>query len=116
LVVLHQVPILSDVLAPVIGQSEVVVVPVPVGTLAPAGTLVAFTVKIPSPVDGALISTNSFPATTGVEGADSAPTILNGPGIATAGNTDPNSTAIVNGFVPGLEPLRNAGYNVITWD
>ena len=120
LVVLHQVPILSDVLAPVIGQSEVVVVTVPVGTLAPAGTPVAFTVKIPSPVDGALISTNYFPATTVVEGADSAPTILNGPGIATPGNTDPNSTAIVPnpppGIVPGLQPLRDAGYNVVTWD
>jgi len=120
LVVLHQVPILSTALAPLIGQSEVVVVAVDVGTLAPAGTPVAFTVKIPSPVDGALISTNYFPATTVVEGADSAPTILNGPGIATPGNTDPNSTAIVPnpppGIVPGLQPLRDAGYNVVTWD
>ena len=116
LVVLHQVPILSTALAPLIGQSEVVVVAVDVGTLAPAGTPVAFTVKIPSPVDGALISTNYFPATTVVNGAASAPTILNGPGLATAGNTDPNSTSIVDGIVPGLEPLRDAGYNVITWD
>ena len=91
-------------------------VAVDVGTLAPAGTPVAFTVKIPSPVDGALISTNYFPATTVVTGAASAPTILNGPGLATAGNTDPNSTSIVDGIVPGLEPLRDAGYNVITWD
>jgi len=117
LVVLHQVPIVSDVLAPVIGQSEVVLVTVDVGTLAPAGTPVAFTVKIPSPVDGALISTNYFPATSVVnDPTKTAPTILNGPGIATAGNTDPNSTAIVGGFVPGLEPLRDAGYNVVTWD
>src|SRR5262249_50701931 len=61
-------------------------------------------------------STNFFPATTVVGGADSAPTILNGPGLATAGNTDPNSTAITTGIVPGLQPLRDAGYNVVTWD
>ena len=36
--------------------------------------------------------------------------------MATAGNTDPNSTSIVDGIVPGLEPLRDAGYNVVTWD
>jgi ABC-2 type transport system ATP-binding protein len=121
LVVLHQVQILSDVLAPIIGESEVVVVTVPVGTLAPPGTPVAFTVMIPSPVDGALISTNYFPAITVVnDPTTTAPTILNGPGIATPGNTDPNSTAIIPnpppGIVPGLQPLRDAGYNVVTWD
>src|SRR5262249_29593712 len=116
LVVLHQVPIVSVVLAPLIGQSAVAPIVVNVGTLAPAGTPVAFTVKIPSPADGALISTNFFPATTVVEGADSAPTILNGPGLTAAGNTDPNSTFVGLVPVPGLEPLRDAGYNVVTWD
>ncbi len=51
-----------------------------------------------------------------VDGATSAPTILNGPGLATAGNTDPDSESIVSGLVPGLKPLRDAGYNVVTWD
>ena len=45
-----------------------------------------------------------------------APTILNGPGLGTAGNTDPNSLTIVDDLVPGLVPLRNDGYNVVTWD
>jgi ABC-2 type transport system ATP-binding protein len=112
--VLHQVPIVNVVLAPLIGQSMVVPITVGVGTLAPAGRPVAFTVKVPSPVDGALISTNFFPATTVVKGAPSAPTILNGPGLATAGNTDPNTTSVVSGLV--LKPLRDAGYNVVTWD
>ena len=70
LVVLYQVPIVNVVLAPLIGRvrgrsghgslSE---------PLQPSGTPVAFTVKVPSPVDGALISTNYFPATTVVNGA-----------------------------------------------
>jgi ABC-2 type transport system ATP-binding protein len=112
--VLHQVPIVNVVLASLIGQSMVVPITVRVGTLAPAGTPVAFTVKVPSPADGALISTNFFPATTVVKGATSAPTILNGPGLASAGNTDPNSTSVVSGLV--VKPLRDAGYNVVTWD
>jgi ABC-2 type transport system ATP-binding protein len=118
LVVLHQIPIVNVVLAPLIGRSAVVPVTVVVGTLAPSGTPVAFTVKVPSPVDGALISTNYFPATTVVNGppGTTAPTILNGPGLAIAGNTDPNSVSIGSSLDPGLEPLRDAGYNVVTWD
>src|SRR5262249_27267122 len=45
--------------------------------------------------------------------ATTAPTILNGPGLASPGNIDPNST-FAGGT--GLQPLRDAGYNVITWD
>ncbi len=119
LVVLYQVPVVNVVLAPLIGQSKVETVTVEVGDLVYDGTTrhpVAFTVKVPSPVDGALISTNYFPATAVVDGATSAPTILNGPGLATAGNTDPESESIVSGLVPGLKPLRDAGYNVVTWD
>jgi len=116
LVVLHQVPIVNVVLAPLIGQSTVVPVSVDVGDLAPAGTPVAFTVKVES-FDGTLISTNFFPATTVVNGtATAAPTILNGPGLASAGNTDPTSESSVSGLVPGLKALRDAGYNVVTWD
>jgi len=121
LVILHQVPIVNVVLAPLIGQSAVVPVTVEVGELVYDGTTtakpVAFTVMVPSPVDGALISTNFFPALSVVaDPTTTAPTILNGPGLATAGNTDPSSTSIVDGLVPGLQPLREAGYNVVTWD
>jgi ABC-2 type transport system ATP-binding protein len=120
LVVLYQVPIVNVVLAPLIGQSAVVPVTVDVAGLVYVGATrkpVAFTVKVPSPVDGALISTNYFPATSVVDsdGANTAPTILNGPGAGSAGTTDPNST-FVGGLVPGLEPLRDAGYNAVTWD
>jgi ABC-2 type transport system ATP-binding protein len=118
LVVLHQVPVVNVVLAPLIGHSTVVPVTVEVGDLVYDGATrkpVAFTAMVES-FDGTMISTNFFPATTVVDGAASAPTILNGPALNTAGNIDPDSESIVSGLVPGLKPLRDAGYNVVTWD
>ncbi|MGY4649834.1 hypothetical protein [Mycobacterium sp. URHB0021] len=46
---------------------------------------------------------------------DIAPTILNGPSLATAGYTAPNQLTTVFGLVPGLELLRPDD-NVVTWD
>jgi ABC-2 type transport system ATP-binding protein len=112
-VMLHQVPILGDVLQPIIGYAVTQTVVVPVGQLVD-GNPVAFTTKVSS-FDGTLISVNYFPAS-GLKTGQKAPTVLNGPGLATAGNIDPNSVTIVDGLVPGLAPLRNAGYNVVTWD
>jgi ABC-2 type transport system ATP-binding protein len=120
LVVLYQIPVVNVVLSPIIGRSKVETVTVEVGELVYNGATtpypVAFTVMVES-FDGTLISTNYFPALSVVNGppGTTAPTILNGPGLATAGNTDPNSTTIVDGLVPGLAPLR-ANYNVVTWD
>ncbi len=85
-----------------------------VGALAPAGTPVAFTVKVAS-FDGTLISTNLFPASKVTPGYE-APTIFDGPGLASAGQTDPNAEWGIAGLVPGLKPLRQNGYNVVTWD
>ena len=78
------------------------------------GNPVAFTTKVTS-FDGTLISVNYFPAS-GLKTGEKAPTILNGPGLGSAGNIDPNSVTIVDGLVPGLAPLRDDGYNVVTWD
>jgi ABC-2 type transport system ATP-binding protein len=50
-----------------------------------------------------------------VNGAESAPTILDGPGLATAGNIDPSAPDTVGGLVPGINTLRQ-DYNVVTWD
>jgi ABC-2 type transport system ATP-binding protein len=114
---LYKTPVLSQLLAPVIGASTITTVGVDVGALIYTvdGSLpVAFTTMVPS-VHGALISVNWFPAS-GLEIGETAPTILNGPGLGTAGNIDPTSTSIVGGLVPGLVPLRGDDYNVITWD
>ena len=110
---LHQVPILDDLLAPIIGYAVTQPINVNVGQLV-NGNPVAFTTKVTS-FDGTLISVNYFPAS-GLKTGDKAPTILNGPGLGSAGNTDPNSLMIVDNLVPGLVPLRNDGYNVVTWD
>jgi ABC-2 type transport system ATP-binding protein len=80
---------------------------------------IAFTTMVTS-FDGTQISTNFFPALDVATGAvTTAPTILNGPGLGSNGNTDPLSqfdTSAGPGLVPGLVPLRDAGYNVVTWD
>lgn len=112
---LHQVPILGPLLHPIIGYSVSQDITINASQVVPAGQPVAFTTFVTS-FDGTPISVNFFPAPvdTLVDGV--APTILNGPGIATAGNIDPNSEMIVTNIVPGLKPLRDAGYNVVTWD
>jgi ABC-2 type transport system ATP-binding protein len=114
---LYQTPGLNTALAPLIGAA--VVVPFS-STMTPeltSGLPAAFTTKVTS-FDGTLISTNFFPAS-GLQSGQSAPTILEGPALGSAGLTDPNSqTGILSvpGLVPGIAPLRAAGYNVVTWD
>ncbi|WP_319429399.1 CocE/NonD family hydrolase [Mycobacterium sp. RTGN5] len=119
IVVLHRTPILGELLAPVIGYSQMVTfVPNP-GLDNPLGDPLAFTYKMPS-FDGTLISLNWFPASTlgpdGVPAGDLAPTVLNGPGLATAGQTDPYTPYGISGLTPGVQSLRNDGYNVVSWD
>lgn len=109
LVIVHQIPIVNDVLAPLIGRSEMVDVNVDVGALAPAGTPVAYTVKVTS-FDGTPISMNYFPAS-GLQEGEEAPTIFSGAGLSSAGDTNPYS-----GGATGVGTFRNAGYNVVTWD
>jgi ABC-2 type transport system ATP-binding protein len=114
---LYQVPLLSTALAGLIGAAVVVPFSAEPSALNPTGAPIAFTTKVVS-FDGTLISTNFFPAS-GLQSGASAPTILEGPGLGSAGLTDPESQtgiASVPGLVPGIEPLRTAGYNVVTWD
>lgn len=115
LVQIHQVPILGDVLSPLIGRSDVIPVTVDDAALAQGYQApIAFTTKIIS-FDGTPISVNFFPAL-GLAAGKTAPTILNGPSLATAGYTDPSQETTVFGLVPGLKQLRAAGYDVVTWD
>ena len=111
---LQQLPLISDLLAPIIGSSIVATVRVDVADLAPGDTPVAFTYKVKS-FDGALIRTNFFPASGLAEG-ETAPTALFGPGLGGAGATDPYGQTNSASFVPDVSVLRGAGYNVVTWD
>ena len=114
LTALYQRPILNTLLVPLIGNAVVTPVTVDVDAVNPSGNPIAFTTKVIS-FDGTPISTNFFPAL-GLQTGQQAPTLLNGPGLGGAGNTNPTSVIDVTSMVPGLAPLRAAGYNVVTWD
>lgn len=120
LVALHQTPIVGDLLAPIIGYSQIASFDSSLvsGENFPLNP-VAFTYQMPS-FDGTLISVNWFPASTlgpnGVPAGDPAPTVLAGPGLFTPAQTDPYATYGLSGPAPGVGSLREAGYNVVTWD
>lgn len=143
---LHRIPIIGDLLSPIIGQAKNIAFDVNPYTLAADPTSLlgaqrptAFTYKMPS-FDGTLISVNYFPATNVAKGeAVDAPTVLAASGLACAANTDPTTRygqlfpgAQFGSLTPGIAPLRDdafkstlrggldykggGGYNVITWD
>jgi ABC-2 type transport system ATP-binding protein len=62
--------------------------------------------------DGTPIVTHFYPAAGLTPGAR-VPTVLEGPGWATRGDTSPDENA---GSRIGTANLRDAGYNVVTWD
>ena len=142
---LHRIPIIGDLLSPIIGQAKNITFEVNPYSLAASPTALgaqrptAFTYKMPS-FDGTLISVNYFPATNVAKGeAVDAPTVLAASGLACAANTDPTTrygqlfpAAQFGSLTPGIAPLRDdafkstlpggldykggGGYNVITWD
>ena len=114
IVVLRQTPVLGTLLAPVIGYSQVVTFTPNPSVDNVTGDPLAYTYKMPS-FDGTLISVNWFPAL-GLTGSNTAPTILDGPGLASAGQTDPFTQYGIGGLTPGVSDLRQNGYNVVTWD
>ncbi|MFM8597928.1 MAG: CocE/NonD family hydrolase [Mycobacterium sp.] len=111
---LREAPLVGSLLAPIIGASALAEIQVNMATLAPATTPVAFTYKVTS-FDGVGISTNYFPASDTQAGTTS-PLVLNGPGLGAAGVTDPYALRGTEQFVPGPAVLRDANFNLITWD
>ena len=63
--------------------------------------------------DGTVIRAHWFPLA-GLDDADTAPTVLMGPGWGSAGDTNVNSVG--TGDVVTISSLRQAGFNVLTWD
>jgi len=114
LTTLYRIPILNSLLAPIIGSSIVTPVSINVDEVNPTGNPIAFTTMVTS-FDGTRISTNWFPAL-GLQTGQQAPTIFNGPGLGSPGNTDPTTTIDPASGIPGLAPFRAAGYNMVTWD
>jgi ABC-2 type transport system ATP-binding protein len=108
---IHQIPILGDLIHPLIGY------PLQLG--AAANSPVARDVKLTS-FDGTQIYVHFMPAR-GLQNGQQAPTIFEGPGLATPGSTSLNGTpldGILTDFLGAVSvgTLRNAGYNVVTWD
>jgi ABC-2 type transport system ATP-binding protein len=106
--VVHVIPLVGDLIHPVIGF--------PIDHWAPPGTPRARNYRVTS-FDGARIFVNFMPAK-GLKAGETAPTILNGPGLGL-----PGSTALElpkDSFLPydvvGVGTLRENGYNVLTWD
>ncbi len=125
-------PIVSTLLAPLIGTSQVVTFAETPAGLA-AGRPTAFTDTVIS-FDGTPIRVNYFPATNVATGSvTSAPTVLLNAGLFSIGYTDPDT--LYNQYsppltgtapVPGIKVFRDdafpgvysggGGFNVITWD
>jgi len=111
---LQDVPLIGDLLAPIIGASVVAKIDVDVAGLAPGATPLAYTYKVPS-FDGVKISTNFFPAS-GLAAGQTAPTTIVAPGFGGPGVTNPFSVYALKNEVPGIKTLRDTGYDVVTFD
>jgi ABC-2 type transport system ATP-binding protein len=114
---LQTLPLIGDLLAPLIGASVVARINVDVGTLAPADTPVALTYMVTS-FDGVGISTNFFPAA-GLSAGGSAPTVITMSGLGGGAYTDPYTDRVfdIEGQeydVPSVRVLRDDGYNVVS--
>jgi ABC-2 type transport system ATP-binding protein len=107
----NEIPIVGDLLHPIFGY--------PVQAGLPAGSPQPTDVKVVS-FDGTQINVHLMPAT-GLLAGETAPTILEGPGLGEPGATNLNGTPL-DGILQdnlgavGVATLRNAGYNVVTWD
>ena len=108
---LHQIPIVSDIIHPLIGY--------PVQWGQPAGAPTPRDVYVTS-FDGTSIYVHFMPAA-GLAPGKQAPTILVGSGLGIPGATNLDGTVLDDWLVDtfglvGVGTLRHAGYNVVTWD
>ncbi|MGE2736134.1 S15 peptidase family protein [Mycolicibacterium vaccae] len=105
---MHAIPFVGDFLHPLIGW--------PVDHRADPAAPKPRSVLVES-FDGTKIYVNFMPAK-GLAAGESAPTVFNGPGLGLPGATTLELTkdAFLPNDVIGVGALREAGYNVVTWD
>ena len=105
---IHAIPLVGEFLHPIIGW--------PVDHDAPPGAPRPRTVRVTS-FDGTSIFVHFMPAR-GLEDGEKAPTVLDGPGLGLPGATtlDLKWDGLLPSDVVGVGTLRDAGYNVVTWD
>lgn len=87
----------------------------PAAVAAPAPAPAIRTDVVITSFDGTPIHTNFFPAS-GLAAGQQAPTVMVGPGFGVPGGRIPTSTTSTLIGSIGIAPLRDAGYNVVTWD
>ena len=114
---LQTLPLIGDLLAPLIGASMVARITVDVASLAPSDTPVALTYLVTS-FDGVGISTNFFPAA-GLSAGGTAPTVITMSGLGGGAYSDPYTDRVfdIEGQeydLPSVRVLRNDGYNVVS--
>ena len=114
---LQTLPLIGDLLAPLIGASVVARINVDVAPLAPSDTPVAYTYMVTS-FDGVGISTNFFPAV-GLSAGATAPTVITMAGLGGGAYSDPYTDRVfeIEGAeydLPSVGVLRNEGYNVVS--
>lgn len=105
---IHAIPFVGDLLHPILGW--------PVEHGAAPGTPQPRTFLVTS-FDGARMFVHFMPAK-GLRADAKAPTILSGPGLGLPGATtlDLKYDSFLPNDVIGIGALREAGYNVVTWD
>ncbi|PXX12950.1 ABC-2 type transport system ATP-binding protein [Mycolicibacterium moriokaense] len=109
--IVNEIPIVGDLLHPIFGY--------PVQAGLPPGSPQPQDVRVIS-FDGTPINVHFMPAA-GLQAGQHAPTILDGPGLGEPGATNLNATPL-DGILTdnlgavGVATLRDAGYNVVTWD
>lgn len=105
---IHRIPLVGEFLHYYLGW--------PVDHDAPPGTPQPRDVKITS-FDGQEIYVHFMPAR-GLQAGQTAPTVLSGPGLGLPGSTalDVWADTLLPTDVIGVGALRDAGYNVVTWD
>jgi ABC-2 type transport system ATP-binding protein len=121
---LQTLPLIGDLLAPIIGASVVARINVDVASLAPYvaspvpyDTPVAYTYMVTS-FDGVGISTNFFPAA-GLSAGATAPTVITMAGLGGGAYSDPYTDRVfeIEGAeydLPSVGVLRDNGYNVVS--
>jgi ABC-2 type transport system ATP-binding protein len=116
---LQDTPLISDLLAPLIGSAVVVPIEVDIAALGTTSGLprtLAFTYDVTS-FDGTKISTNFFPSKNlPFIASGTAPTVVIGSGFGFAGQTSPYALYALKDEVPGVGTLSSEGYNTITYD
>ncbi len=105
---------LATLAPPAVALGTLALPAVAAGNLALPAVAAGKTATVTS-FDGTKIHVNFFTAA-GLRAGRRAPTVMMGPGWASAGDTKANDSTVPSVGTVGVGTLRRAGFNVLTWD